>query len=235
MHFIKIDFSFYFIGNIEVWHGNLDIIINNDLSMEHLEIPVRSPGETSPVEVKVKSEALSGTAQIISKSIVFSFLQKQIHPVRKHFLTPCIGVGNSSLIVMFYDSEHDVILESSRIPLFQTCGVNKYEFDDVAILVAWLSVNHKFLCSGLTEEMKKFTCGFFTEAKEKLKVYEENLHLGNIARFVPVPIFPKRSLQWSSFIEETENDLIGIIHREKKKLKLTEVEGPNKMRTSYKF
>lgn len=222
MNFIKIDFYYYFIGNIEVWHGNLDIIINNDLSMEHLETPVSRSEEMSPAEVKVKSEALSGTAQIISKAIVFSFLQKQTHPVKKHFLTPCLGVGNASLIVMFYDSEHDVIFESSPIPLFQKRGVNKYEFDDVAILVAWLSINHKFLCSGLTEEMKKFKCGFFKEVKEKLKVYEDNLQLGNIASFVPVPIFQKRSLQWSSFIEETENDLIGIIHREKKKLKLSE-------------
>lgn len=220
----------YLIGNLEVWHGNLDIIINNDLIVEPLENLPGSPGGKAPIEVKVKSTVLSGNAQIISQTIVFSFLQKQTHPERKHFLTPCIGVGNTSMIVMFYDSEHDVILESTHIPLFRTCGVNKYEFDDAAILVSWLSVNYKFLCSGLTEEMKKIDSGFFIEAQEKIKIYEEKLQLGNIARSLPVLNFQKRSLHWSSFIEETENELIEIIHREKKRQKLSETERSNQTR-----
>lgn len=53
--------------------------------------------------------------------------------------------------------------------------MNKYEFDDVVVLVVWFLVNYKFLCLGLIEEMKKFKCGFFKEVKEKLKVYEDNL------------------------------------------------------------
>lgn len=229
MTWVVLDFSFYFIGNIEVWHGNLDIIINNDFIVGPLENIPDSPGGKGPVEVKVKPNVLSGNAQIISQTIVFSFFKKQTRPERKHFLSPCIGVGNSSMIVMFYDSEHDVILESSHIPLFRTCGENKYEFDDAAILVSWLSVNYKFLSSGLTEEMKKFKSGFFTEAQEKINVYEEKLQLGNIARSVPVLDFRKRSLHWSSFIEETETELIEIIHREKKRMKLSESDGPDQM------
>lgn len=60
MNFIKIDFYYYFIGNIEVWYGNLDIIINNDLSMEYLEILVCRFEEMFFVEVKVKLEVLLG-------------------------------------------------------------------------------------------------------------------------------------------------------------------------------
>lgn len=60
MNFIKIDFYYYFIGNIEVWYGNLDIIINNDLSMEYLEILVSRFEEMFFVEVKVKLEVLLG-------------------------------------------------------------------------------------------------------------------------------------------------------------------------------
>ena len=72
--------------------------------------------------------------------------------------------------------------------------------------------------------MKTFECGFFKEAHEKIKLYEETLQLGNVARIVPVPDFRKRSLQWSSFIEETETELIGIIHREKKRMKHSETD-----------
>lgn len=60
MNFIKIEFYYYFIGNIEVWYGNLDIIINNDLSMEYLEILVSRFEEMFFVEVKVKLEVLLG-------------------------------------------------------------------------------------------------------------------------------------------------------------------------------
>ncbi|XP_061187641.1 uncharacterized protein LOC133195727 [Saccostrea echinata] len=211
------------VGNREVWHGNVDVIIKSDLIVQPLENLPCSPEGTAPFEEKVKSYALSGNAQIISQTIVFSFLQKQMHPEREHFLTPCIAVGNSSMIVMFYDSEHDVILESSSIPLFRTSGENGFEFDDCAILVSWLAVNYKFLSSGLTEEMKKCKSHFFTEAQEKLKIYEQKLQLGNISS-LPVHSFQKRSLHWSSFIEETENELIGIIHREKKRLKVFESE-----------
>ena len=80
------------------------------------------------------------------------------------------------------------------------------------------------MSSGLTEEMKTFECGFFKEAPEKIKVYEETLQLGNVERIVAVPDFRKRSLQWSSFIEETETELIGIIHREKKRMKHSETD-----------
>lgn len=54
------DFYYYFIGNSEVWYGNLDIIINNDLSMEYLEILVSRFEEMFFVEVKVKLEVLLG-------------------------------------------------------------------------------------------------------------------------------------------------------------------------------
>lgn len=60
LNFIKIGFYYYFIGNIEVWYGNLDIIINNDLSMEYLEILVSRFEEMFFVEVKVKLEVLLG-------------------------------------------------------------------------------------------------------------------------------------------------------------------------------
>lgn len=59
-----------------MWHGNLDIIINNDLAVEPIEDPPESPGGKSAVEVKMKT-ALRKNPQIISQTIVFSFLQKK--------------------------------------------------------------------------------------------------------------------------------------------------------------
>ena len=73
--------------------------------------------------------------------MVFSFLQRKTHPERESFLTPCIGIRSSELIVMLYDSENKVLVESSCIPLFRE-GKTGCEFSYIAILVTWLTVNN---------------------------------------------------------------------------------------------
>lgn len=167
---------------MEVWHGNLDIIINSDLAVEPLDENPDSPGGKSAVEVKLKN-CLQRNPQIIAQTIVFSFLQKKKHPERSNFLTPCIGIGSTELIVMLYDSEHDVLLESSSVPLFENeCLL---EFSLQAILVCWLTVNYKYFCSGLPEEYKKQKSNFFVHAKEKIHIYEDKLTLGNVGNSQP--------------------------------------------------
>lgn len=42
------------------------------------------------------------------------------HPERENFLTPCIGIEGTEVIIMSYDSEHDVLLESSSVSLFRS-------------------------------------------------------------------------------------------------------------------
>ena len=176
---------FFSPGNVDVWYGNLGIIINNDLPVEPLEDVPDSLGEKSAVEIKA-STALEGNEQIIAQTIVFSFLQRKTHPERKNFLTPCIGIRSSELIVMMYDSENDVLLESSCIPLFR----DAYELNYTAILVSWLTVNYKYLCTGLPEGLKKHRSNFFDLAKPKMEVFKENLSFGSVCD-TPNAIMPK--------------------------------------------
>lgn len=195
-------------GNPEVWHGNIDIIINDDLAVEPLE---ETPSEQSPVKVNLKA-SLQKDPQIAAQTIVFSFLQKKRHPYREHFLTPCIGVGRSELFIMLYDSEHDVLLESSTVPLFEndfSC-----EFSLCAILVCWLTVNYQYFCSGLDEKYKMLKSNFFDIVKEKITVYEEELQFQN----VETCNFPKLKLAKpyvSPFMRDTQKVLF------EKYLKLT--------------
>ncbi|XP_033757444.1 uncharacterized protein LOC117339846 [Pecten maximus] len=169
------------IGNETVWHGNLDVIVNDEVVVEVLEDLQNSPGGKSPVKVKLKTSSFSRNPQIIAKTIVFSFLQKKRHPERSHFLTPCIGVTGSDLVIYCYDSEHDTLLESSTIPLFApdsvTGGINL-----TAIVVTWLVVNHKYLCSGLIhmDDLKTLKSGFFDQIQAKCDVYENELQIGGI-------------------------------------------------------
>lgn len=188
-------------GNAEVWHGNVDIIINDDLAVEPLE---ETPSEQSPLEVKLEA-SLKTNPQIAAQTIVFSFLQKKRHPEREHFLTPCIGVRRSELFIMLYDSEHDVLLESSTVPLFE----NEFscEFSFRAILICWLTVNYRFFCSGLNEKFKMLKSNFFDIAKEKITVYEKGLQYQN----VKTCNFPELKLAIpyvSSFMHDTQKVLI---------------------------
>ncbi|XP_033728757.1 uncharacterized protein LOC117317896 [Pecten maximus] len=165
------------IGNPSVWHGNLDVIVNNQVAIEAIEDDpdCDSPGRT-PMDEKGKSTCLSRNAQVIAETIVFSFLQKKRHPEYSHFLFPCIGVSRKEMVVYFYDSEHDVLLESSSIPLRTVEG----NVNVVSIIVSWLVVNHKYFCGGLTEELKKETSGFFCQAEQALPIYENQLQFGDI-------------------------------------------------------
>ncbi|XP_048731284.2 uncharacterized protein LOC125648336 [Ostrea edulis] len=155
------------IGNAEVWHGNIKIILNGNCVIEP---DSGNQGGTT---------TLSTNPQIIAETVVFSFLQKQNHPERETFLAPCIGVRYSDLFVMFYDAEHDVLLESCRIPLAKAKEPNK--FSVTAVIVSWMVVNYKFLCTGLTEEMINFyKAEFFEQAGSKLDVYKVKLYMGNV-------------------------------------------------------
>lgn len=169
------------VGNSEVWHGNMDIIINDNLAL-HCELPEENSGSAignSLIE-KQKTSVLSQNSQLIAKTIVFSFLQKQKHPECSNFLTPLIGVGLSEMTVMFYDAEHDVLLESTRVPLFDSSEEECRMFSLTAILISWLVVNYTYLSSGLIDTMQTYTADFFNHTRGKTEIYEQKLSLGNV-------------------------------------------------------
>ena len=176
--------------------------------MEPLEEQPHTPSGESPVEVKLKDNLIKNP-QIIAQTIVFSFLQKKRHPERENFLTPCIGIGSSELVIMMYDSEHDVLLESSTIPLFEndfSC-----DFSYCAILVCWLTVNYRYFCSGLVQKYKMFKSSFFNIVKEKITVYEDKLQFQNV-NSCPYPEFklknpPRSRPTFSPFLYEFQKTM----------------------------
>lgn len=196
-------------GNLEVWHGNLDIIINDDLAVEAIENPPDSPGEKSAVEVKAN---LQRNPKIIAQTIVFSLLQEKRHPERENFLTPCIGIGNSELIILFYDSEHDVLLESSRVPLFESPVSCKFSYS--SILACWLVVNYKVFCSGLVEEFKICKSNFFLHASEKINIYKEELKFQNVNSFQtnePKLVKVASKVKSTPLMHETEKTILEVL------------------------
>ncbi|XP_021362251.1 uncharacterized protein LOC110456051 isoform X2 [Mizuhopecten yessoensis] len=197
-------------GNEEVWHGNLDIIVDNDtVGVSYpSECKADSPGGKSTVEVKLKHVNLSRNQQIMSETIVFSFLQKQRHPESRHFLFPCIGVANTGMVVYFYDSQKDVLLESSFISLVSVEG----KVNTQAILASWFVVNYKYLSSGIPHsKAPDEKAGFFSHVKEKLEIYEHNLKFGNVG--ISTSLEDDDSdleVEPSDFLSETRWELLEI-------------------------
>ncbi|XP_033748875.1 uncharacterized protein LOC117333606 [Pecten maximus] len=186
-------------GNEEVWHGSLDIIINDDVIVVK---PLENTDGNSLEERKPAS--LKNNPQIIAETIVFSFLQKQRHSEDDHYLFPCIGVTGKDLVFFFYDSDNDVLLESSPIPLLVEDSGGEFRINFVAVLASWLVINYKYLCSGLTESMlstdKK--AGFFSHAGSMLDIYEYSLKLGNVGE-------PSRSRKHCNVVDASDPILKG--------------------------
>lgn len=113
--------------------------------------------------------------QIISQTIVFSFLQKRMNP-SGNSLIPTIGISNSELVVYFYDYEKDVLLQSHGIS-FRNRGISQV----TAVLVVWLVVNHKYLCDGLIESLNNAPKANFLElCKDKEDIYKNNIRHGAV-------------------------------------------------------
>ncbi|XP_069139770.1 uncharacterized protein [Argopecten irradians] len=182
------------IGNELVWHGHLDIIINQDIGVsivEREDTNEQSHEEKNPVEV---STSLERNQQIIAQCVVFSFLQRQNRPLSNHFLFPYIGVKGSNLIIYIYDSEHDVLLQSSTIPVLVSNGRNsRPKVNLTAILVSWLAVNCQHLSDGLPETLKSKdkVAEFLLQVKDRIDIYEELLKSGDVGGSIHLGLFSK--------------------------------------------
>lgn len=158
--------------------------MNNDIILKSVDEEKTGNSGGKSAETKAATETLSKNGQVIAETIVFSFLQRQTHPEWSSFLTPCVAVGGLNMLVMFYDCEHDVLLESSMIPLFETTETSEEtpsRINIAAILVSWLVVNYKYFCSGLTKDMKvTYKAEFLSQMRNKVDIYEKKMSLGNV-------------------------------------------------------
>lgn len=106
---------------------------------------------------------------------------------------------------MLYDWEHDVLLESSLIPLMSATCSNKFSVD--AVLVTWLALNYKFLCTDLTEEMLPCKANFFEQAKKSIDVYKNNLTIQNVASACEKDVILPSEWSYSTYLLEKQNKI----------------------------
>ena len=186
-------FLSYILGNPSVWHGRIDALLG--------PVPValtRLPDDDDHDGLYMKGSFVESKKhfvdidlpcpQIISQAIVFSFLQNQQGSQQKKSLIPTIGVSSTELVVYFYDSENDVLLQSA--PFFFNQGADNRI---MAILVAWLVVNYEHLCDGLIDILKNTVPkANFTNICDKtaLEIYKSDLMHGGVGMGEAVKVSP---------------------------------------------
>ena len=132
------------------------------------------------VEVKTEfKEVRRVDDQIISQCICFSFLQGKRHPEYTNTLIPSIGISCSDVMIFFYDSKHDKLLQCATFSLFER---NKSTLKISSIIGLWLALNYKVFSSS-SPSISAFvetlpSADFFVVAKEKLNIYRSNLQFG---------------------------------------------------------
>ncbi|OWF51326.1 uncharacterized protein LOC110449352 [Mizuhopecten yessoensis] len=199
------------IGNPEVWHGKVDVLLNYTdtvLKVNHEEQEDDhddSPGKTA-TEVKRRTSSVSDNEEIFAEVIVFSFLQKQLHPYRKHHLYPCIAVNSKDLFVYLYDSGHDVLLASSPVSLFDP---DMGRFRLATIFLSWLVVNHKCFSNGLSSKLTSKNAGFFM--CKKIDIFEEGLQCGHVVSPVKTARIYRRVRDRCEDVEDLNDKRIHLI------------------------
>ena len=167
-------FLSYILGNPAVWHGHIDALIG-PVALTRFSDLYDDDDYYSDDEEVVKRKFVEidiPDPQVISKAIVFSFLQNQQNTQQNISLIPTIGFSGTQLTVYFYDSKNDVLLQSAGFFL------NRGADDRIkAILVAWLVVNYKYLCDGLIDPLTTVPkANFFNVCDEAaLNIYKSDL------------------------------------------------------------
>ena len=116
-------------GCMKAWMGNADIIMEDSVPVtviaenDDTQLETSSRSSVSTVEIKGTDDY----SQIRAQSIVFSFYQQK-HNLEKirTCLVPGIGISTEKLYYSFYDSEHDVMLLSCPLPMWNMKKVVTY-------------------------------------------------------------------------------------------------------------
>lgn len=168
------------IGNKNVWHGSLDILLeSSDIGIHLTPKDETSLGGRSSVEVKYsKLGSMTVRDQVLAQAITFSFMQQQRHPAMKHFLIPSILASNKAVQFFFYDSKNDILLESRE---FEYLVGDPLVLNYQTVIAAWLVLNYKHLCSGPTKYILEGPkADFHKFAGPALDIYRSELKFGNI-------------------------------------------------------
>jgi len=162
---------------VHVAGANVDIQdVDDDESDDEPDSAIEN---ISSFEVKLSSMHYRFYCQMISETIVFSFLQKQFLKEDSNTLIPSIGVTKGEVYIFMYDHKLDMMLESTELKLRKKAvdDSNRLELSVSTVVALWLAINYKYLCSGTSDSMRKteFTADFPKLVPSVYQVYEKEV------------------------------------------------------------
>ena len=129
-------------------------------------------------------------SQILSEALVFGCLQKTLHPELNTFI-PTVGISKENVVFYFYDSESDLLIESSIFDIFETLVLKRKRLSLAydTILALWLTLNYKYLSSGVTQSMldrKDYRAKFWDQLPADTEnIYKNMLRIGDTRMGTP--------------------------------------------------
>ena len=150
----------------------MDIILEDNLPVQLLKDPQLgdcTDSSVSSIETKPNERDQN---QLLAQTVVFSFLQQKYNKMKmKNSLIPAVGISTKQLYIHLYDCENDVCLSSD--PDLQMSGGGKLIVEIVVLL--WLTLNYRYFCTGITEEMRKCKADFHRRLDDMIYEYIDNV------------------------------------------------------------
>lgn len=131
--------------------------------------------------------------QIAAKTIVFSMLQKSIHPEFNNHMIPTIVISSTKIRILMYDAENDILLRSNAIDVFLDIPDEPPQLSPECIIILWMVLHYTIFCAGintenLTIDLNKIKSGFTDSITDCDDIYRFLLKSG-------VETFPKVKLK----------------------------------------
>ena len=133
--------------------------------------------------------------QLLAQTIVFSFLQMKYNKIKlTHSLIPAVGISSKHLYINLYDCINDVFLQSDTgLEMFGVKDGDKRMIVEIVVLL-WLTLNYRYFCTGINEEMKKCKADFHKRLDDMITVYSDQ-----VKRPVHVSIKQREAENWAAF------------------------------------
>ncbi|CAG2247481.1 CHD1 [Mytilus edulis] len=165
------------IGNVNAWHGFIDVVSNQG-SPDSVGVVVATSDddedETDDINsfTNGKEDVIGYEDQAVAQTIVFSFIQRKRHPSLCS-LIPNILISSSYFRIIMYDSVHDILLCTAPIPLFATN--EKKKLITASVVILWMVLHHRQFCEGIKTNMivdlDNIKLNFKEQAKDKYDLY----------------------------------------------------------------
>ncbi|XP_063430648.1 uncharacterized protein LOC134712739 [Mytilus trossulus] len=195
----EISFGATGIGNVDVWHGFVDIMMTSanhepeSTASVYLALNDDGPSRNKKMKTSDKNEEDNDNSlsdcikesclnkvqdKATAETVVFSLAYQITNPGSARFIPHIIICPNEFYIVM-YEPVHDVLVWSSEFPLISQPD---FKLQGVSIIALWMVLHYKLFCNRVEElfnDVSEIKADFLNQLDvENLDIYKNKLNIG---------------------------------------------------------